>query len=158
MPEDFYPTDLDWLIVARQRTGLSKAATTSGSGGGSGSNSSSDALLISSSDGRFIILNKNARVERSIAAHATVPITAGRWSPDGAGLLTAAEDGVIKIWSRSGMLRSAVVNNEGIIRCAVWSATSAAIAYCQAGFIAIKPLSANSKLIKVQLNSVNNNQ
>ena len=106
-----------------------------------------DSLLITSSSGKFIILNKGARVERNITAHSGA-ITSGRWSPDGAGLLTAGEDGIIKIWSRSGMLRSTVVQNEGPIRCARWSASSNSIVYCQGSFMAIKPLAANSKVTK----------
>lgn len=135
-----------------------------------GISSGSDSLLITSSDGRFVILNKNARVERNITAHTGV-ITTGRWSPDGAGLLTAGlflkirftsiiyicsisvsvlgEDGLLKVWSRSGMLRSTVVQNEEAIRCARWSPNSISVAFCYAGFIAIKPLAANSKLMKV---------
>lgn len=149
LPDDFFPTDLHWCI-ARQL----------------GISSGSDSLLITSSDGRFVILNKNARVERNITAH-TGSITTGRWSPDGAGLLTAGlvysfkiwlfcyfsyrigEDGLLKVWSRSGMLRSTVIQNEEAIRCARWSPNSLSVAYCYAGFIAIKPLAANSKLIKV---------
>lgn len=151
LPDDFFPTDLHWF-VARQL----------------GITSGSDSLLITSSDGRFVILNKNARVERNITAHTGV-ITTGRWSPDGAGLLTAGlfpkcsvqyrscieficmlgEDGLLKVWSRSGMLRSTVVQNEEAIRCARWSPNSLSVAFCYAGFIAIKPLAANSKLMKV---------
>lgn len=146
MPDDFFPTDLHWLILARQSTsGL--AAGKNSSVGNNTSGSSGDSLLITSSDGRFIILNKSARVERNISAHSG-SITSGRWSPDAAGIMTSAEDGV-KVWSRSGMLRSTVVQNEGPIRCACWAPTSASIAYCQAGFIVIKPLAANSKLTKV---------
>lgn len=151
LPEDFFPTDLHWLTHVRQSStiGSSSSATLKlGGGSSSGSSSAGDLLLITSSDGRFIILNKSARVERNIAAHSTA-ITTGRWSPDGAGLLTAGEDGVVKVWSRSGMLRSTVIQNEGAIRCACWSPASTAIAYCQAGFIAVKPLAANSKLTKV---------
>lgn len=72
LPDDFFPTDLDWLLLGGRN-----------SGGGKGS----DTLLISSSDGRFVILNKSSRVERNISAH-TLAISSGRWSPDGAGLLT----------------------------------------------------------------------
>ncbi|XP_055709672.1 intraflagellar transport protein 80 homolog [Phlebotomus papatasi] len=132
LPEDFHPTDLH-LLVLKGNVG----------GGGKGS----DSLLIASNDGRFIILNKSARLERSISAHAGA-ITSARWSPDGAGLLTAGEDGVVKIWSRTGMLRSTVIQNEGPIRCAKWSPTSSAIVYTQGSSIAIKPLAANSKVIK----------
>ncbi|KAH8271674.1 hypothetical protein KR044_000925 [Drosophila immigrans] len=132
LPDDFIPTDLDWLLLGGRS-----------SGGGKGS----DTLLIASNDGRFIILNKSARVERSIAAH-TAAISSARWSPDGAGLLTAAEDGVVKIWSRSGMLRSTVIQSDEPIRCARWAPTSTAIAFSQGGHISIKPLAANSKLIR----------
>ncbi|XP_030241981.1 intraflagellar transport protein 80 homolog [Drosophila navojoa] len=133
LPDDFIPTDMHWLLLGGRS-----------SGGGKGS----DTLLICSNDGRFIILNKSARVERSISAH-TAAISSGRWSPDGAGLLTAAEDGVIKIWSRSGMLRSTVIQSDEPIRCARWAPTSTAIVFSQGGHISIKPLAANSKLIRV---------
>lgn len=130
LPDDFYPTDLNWCTTKS-----------------SGSSKSGDSLLITSNDGRLIILNRNARVEKNISAH-TSAITSGRWSPDGAGLLTAGEDGVIKVWSRSGMLRSTVIQNEESIVCARWSPNSSAIVYCHGSSIAIKPLAANSKLIK----------
>lgn len=129
LPDDFLPTDLHWLV-----------RTAGGAKGG-------ETLLIGSTDGRFIILNKSARVERSVSAH-TSALTSTRWSPDGAGLLTAGEDGVVKIWSRSGMLRSTVIQNEGSIRCARWSPNSQAIVYCQGGSISVKALSANSKVVK----------
>ncbi|EDS43220.1 Oseg5 [Culex quinquefasciatus] len=138
LPDDFAPTDLHWL--------LPKGAAVTSSGGAAGGKGS-DTLLICSGDGRFIILNKSARVERNVSAHSG-SIVAGRWSPDGAGLLTAGEDGIIKIWSRSGMLRSTVVQHEGQIRCARWAPNATAIAYCQGPFVAIKPLAANSKLTK----------
>lgn len=127
---DFTPTDFNWLIAK--------------SGGRSNEN-----LLISSADGRFVILNKGARVERNVTAH-NGAITACRWSADGTGLLTAGEDGVIKIFSRTGMLRSTVVQNEGLIISARWSPNSQIIAYCQGKSIALKPLAANSKLVKWQ--------
>ncbi|XP_055918653.1 intraflagellar transport protein 80 homolog [Eupeodes corollae] len=136
LPDDFIPTDMHWLL-----------GRGTGSGGGSTKSSSSDTLLISSSDGRFVILNKSARVERNISAH-SLAISSGRWSPDGAGLLTASEDGIIKIWSRSGMLRSTVVQSDEAIRYARWSPNSTAIVFCQGGFISIKPLAANSKITR----------
>lgn len=151
LPGDFFPTDLDCLNPHNQRTsGSAKPNMTGGNPavGSSGGGSGFDALLITSSDGRFVILNKSSRVERNVSAH-TGAIVSGRWSPDGAGLLTAGEDGMLKVWSRTGMLRSTVVQNEGPIRCACWSAHSDSVAYVQAGFVAIKPLSAKSKLIKV---------
>lgn len=158
MPDDFVPTDLHWLTPSSARLAVAANAAKSGGqmsaavvGGGSASASSagtggsiSDALLITSNDGRFVILNRSSRVERNVSAH-TAAITQGRWSPDGAGLLTAGEDGTIKVWSRSGMLRSTVVQNESeAVRCACWSPASDAIAYAQAAFVSIRPLAATS--------------
>lgn len=48
------------------------------------------------------------------------------------------------------MLRSTVIQNEGLIVCARWSPNSLNIAYCQGNAIAVKPLAANSKLVKWQ--------
>lgn len=142
LPEDFYPLDLQWLCNTRTAT---KAA---GPGNASG-NKTNDSLLICSNDGRYIMLNRSARAERIVNAHVG-SINVGRWSPDGTGLLTAGEDGVIKIWSKLGMLRSTIIQNETPIRAACWSPNSMSIAYCTGPFLAIKPLAANSKLIKVR--------
>lgn len=150
------PTDLHWLTpssarlavaanAAKTATAASSSAVAIGSSSTSGAGSGasiSDALLITSTDGRFVILNRSARVERNVTAH-TAAISQGRWSPDGAGLLTAGEDGAIKVWSRSGMLRSTVVQNEPTaVRCACWSPASDAIAYAQAACVSIRPLAA----------------
>lgn len=141
LPEDFYPTDLQWLCSSR-------TSTKSNGPGNSSGNKGNDSLLISSNDGRFIMLNRSARAERIINAHVG-SINAARWSPDGTGLLTAGEDGVIKVWSKLGMLRSTIIQNEAPIRAACWSPNSMSIAFCSGSFVAIKPLAANSKLIKV---------
>lgn len=141
MPDDFLPTDLQWLCSSR--------TTAKSSGPSSGSSKGNDSLLISSDDGRFIMLNRNARVERIINAHQGC-VNAARWSPDGTGLLTAGEDGIIKVWSKLGMLRSTIIQNENAIRMACWAPNSMTIAYCTGSSIAIKPLAANSKLIKVR--------
>ncbi|XP_028898144.1 intraflagellar transport protein 80 homolog [Zeugodacus cucurbitae] len=132
LPDDFIPTDLHWLLLGGRN-----------SGGGKGS----DTLLICSNDGRLIILNKSARVERNISAHSAA-ISTGRWSPDGAGLLTAGEDGVIKIWSRSGMLRSTVIQSDEPISCARWAPNSTSMVFSQGCYMSIKPLAANSKLTR----------
>lgn len=65
-------------------------------------------------------------------------------------LFSAGEDGVIKIWSRSGMLRSTVIQSDEPIRCARWAPNSTSIVFCQGSHISVKPLAANSKLIRVR--------
>lgn len=127
LPEDFYPTDLQWLCASRTST------KSTGPGNSSGTKAN-DSLLICSTDGRFIMLNRSARAERIVNAHVEA-INAARWSPDSTGLLTAGEDGIIKIWSKLGMLRSTIIQNETPIRGACWSPNSLSIAYCTGPFI-----------------------
>ena len=47
-----------------------------------------------------------------------------RWSWDGAGIVTGGEDGAVKIWSKSGMLRSTLATNSSPVYCVSWSPDS----------------------------------
>lgn len=46
-----------------------------------------DLILITSADGKFHIMNRNGRIERTVEAHKGA-VLVGQWSNDGAGLLT----------------------------------------------------------------------
>lgn len=59
------------------------------------------------------------------------------------------EDGFIKVWSKSGMLRSTVVSSNAAIYGACWSPDNQAIAYTQGKLIIIKPLAPNTKPLQV---------
>lgn len=65
-----YPTNLHFLPRA------------SGSLGKHG-----DLILLTSADGKFHIMNRNGRIERTVEAHKGA-VLVGQWSNDGAGLLT----------------------------------------------------------------------
>ena len=54
-------------------------------------------------------MNKTGREEKKVDKAHTGAVTALRWSYDGTSLLTAGEDGVLKVWSRNGMLRSTLL-------------------------------------------------
>ena len=56
-----------------------------------------------------MLISRTGRVEKSVDAHRGAVLCA-RWSHSGTDLLTAGEDGVVKIWSRSGMLRSTLAS------------------------------------------------
>lgn len=123
-------------------------------------------------------MNKSGRIEKTVEAHRGATICV-RWSPDGSqfatGYLTyvafiylfkfyilGGEDGQVRIWARSGMLRSNLVQS-GIfllaligfflilinlatpIFCVCWSADNDAILYCAGKHLVMKPLSPNSK-------------
>lgn len=133
-PSDFYPTYMQWhprpnhLMTASKKQSL-------------------DILLITTADGKFHIVNKNGRIEKSIEAHKGAA-TIGKWSMDGSILLTAGEDGLIKVWSRSGMLRSVVVRANSPILTSDWSPDGSKILYSQGGFLFFQSLNSNSKPYK----------
>jgi len=79
--------------------------------------------------GKFCFLNKNGRIEKTVEAHRGATICV-RWSPDGSqfatgccclnslafillfdNLFLGGEDGQVRIWARSGMLRSNLVQS-----------------------------------------------
>ncbi|XP_017775258.1 PREDICTED: intraflagellar transport protein 80 homolog [Nicrophorus vespilloides] len=130
MGEELLPTDLQFL----PRIG--------GSLGKLG-----DLILITSADGKFHVMNRSGRIERSVEAHKGA-ILVGQWSNDGASLLTGGEDGFIKVWSRGGMLRSSVVSSENSVYGASWAPDSQAIVYTQGRLLVIKQLAPNTKPVK----------
>ncbi|XP_072180610.1 intraflagellar transport protein 80 homolog [Diadema setosum] len=90
LPNDIYATDIHFFP-----RGL----------GGKGKQSQSDVFVLTSTDGKYHLISKSGRVEKSVDAHRGA-VLSGRWSYDGTAMATAGEDGQVKIWSRSGMLRS----------------------------------------------------
>ncbi|KYQ58105.1 Intraflagellar transport protein 80 like protein [Trachymyrmex zeteki] len=107
-----------------------------------------DVLLITTADGKYHLINKNGRIEKSIDAHKGAT-TIGRWSTDGSALLTAGEDGLIKVWSRSGMLRSTLVKASLPILTSSWSPDCSTILYSQGGNLFLQSFNSNSKPYKV---------
>lgn len=54
-------------------------------------NKLSDIMLITGADGCFHIMNRNGRIEKTVEAHKGA-VLVGRWSYDGAGLLTGTKE------------------------------------------------------------------
>jgi intraflagellar transport protein 80 len=52
---------------------------------------------------------KGGRVEKVVEKAHTGAVTAAKWSYEGTSLITAGEDGNLKVWSRAGMLRSTLL-------------------------------------------------
>lgn len=71
-------------------------------------------FAVSCMDGTFRLISRSGREEKKIAAHEGAVIVI-EWSHDGTALLTAGEDGDLKIWSRSGNLRSTLMSTGNLI-------------------------------------------
>lgn len=91
-----------------------------------------------------MIMSKNGKTEKSVEAHTGACICI-RWSYDGTMIVSGGEDGQVKLWSKSGMLRSSLSQANGPIYSLAWSADNDSVLFCSGKTLTIKPLSANSK-------------
>ena len=64
-----------------------------------------DCFAASCSDGTLRFIQKSGTTEKTIQAHEGAAICV-KWSQDGTSLASAGEDGEVKLWSRTGNLRS----------------------------------------------------
>ncbi|KAL3846590.1 hypothetical protein ACJMK2_017565 [Sinanodonta woodiana] len=132
---------------------------------GGGRKAGSDLFVLTSTDGKFHIIGKSGRVEKSVEAHKGA-VLAGRWSYDGSALVTAGEDGQVKIWSRNGMLRSTLTQNSIAVYGVAWGPDSDQVLFTNGKQLVIKSLQVNAKptmwkahegiILVVEWNPVNN--
>lgn len=102
-----------------------------------------DYLAVGAADGtvRFIT---NDREDKRIEAHRGA-VTSLQWSYDETAILTTGEDGLGKIWSRSGMLRSTVAQFSRAIYCARWAPTGKQVVLCSGKNLHINSIQAGQK-------------
>lgn len=124
LPPDFHPTDMHWFPRGGGQPGDTRRAV-----GAAGPGGPHDLFLLTSSEGKLQLVNgKTGRLERSVDAHRGACL-GGRWSPNGASIVTGGEDGVVKVWSRSVMLRSTLAVHSEPIYAVAWSSDSASVLY-----------------------------
>ncbi|XP_060130415.1 intraflagellar transport protein 80 homolog isoform X2 [Zootoca vivipara] len=148
LPDDIYPIDLHWFPKSF----------------GGKRQTHAENFVLTSSDGKFHLISKTGRVEKSVEAHCGA-VLAGRWNYEGTALVTVGEDGQVKIWSKSGMLRSTLAQQGTPIYSVAWGPDSEKILYTSGKQLIIKPLQPNAKvlqwkahdgiILKVDWNSVN---
>ncbi|XP_060875754.1 intraflagellar transport protein 80 homolog isoform X2 [Metopolophium dirhodum] len=132
--ESSYPIDLHMLSSTQRLTNKTAGI---------------EQILITSSNGKLHLMSKITKIDKTVDAHEG-NATVGKWSPDGSTLLTAGEDGSIKIWSRIGMLRTKLIVNAEPILSADWNSDSSKIVYTQHDTLCIKSLKANIKTIRIR--------
>jgi intraflagellar transport protein 80 len=146
LPKDLYPTDLHCCAKSSKQK-------------------ISDMIVIGASDGKYHFISRNGKIDKTVEAH-TGAVLSVRWCHDGSALASAGEDGLVKVWSKSGMLRSTLSSSPVPTYCIAWSPKSDQIIYTFNTKLIIKPLAPNSKpiewkahegvILKIAWNSNNN--
>mmetsp|Transcript_40835 Transcript_40835/g.96743 ORF Transcript_40835/g.96743 Transcript_40835/m.96743 type:complete len:767 (+) Transcript_40835:180-2480(+) len=141
-----YPTDMHWFPSASKKQ-------------------QSDTFACGCSDGTFLLVFRNGRAEKPIQAHQGAVICI-RWNNEGTAIATGGEDGVIKIWSRSGLLRSTLAQTDSMVYSLWWSPDSNSVCFTSGKDVIIKPVAPQAKqlnwkahegvVLAVDWNSVNN--
>ena len=97
-------------------------------------------LAIGSTDGALTIVTKTGKIEKTVEnAHATAIICI-KWNSDGQAIATSGEDGIVKIWSKQGVLRSKLVENSSPVYSIAWSPDENYMLYTDGKNLSIKPI------------------
>jgi len=109
---------------------------------------SGDVFLLSFTDGSFGMYNKQGREEwRSKDAHKGAVISL-RWSREGNAIVTAGEDGCVRVWSRTGMLRSQLAALAAPVYALAWGSDGDRVAFSSGKDVVIKPLQPAGKHVQ----------
>ncbi|KAK2090595.1 Intraflagellar transport protein 80 [Saguinus oedipus] len=123
LPDDIYPIDFHWFpksLGVKKQTQAESFVLTSSDVSHVGRlqrdlscrlQMNLSHVLITELISKFHLISKLGRVEKSVEAHCGA-VLAGRWNYEGTALVTVGEDGQIKIWSKTGMLRSTLAHQE----------------------------------------------
>jgi len=101
---------------------------------------SPNTFIIGCSDGQFHLLSPNWRIEKSVQAH-NGGVICVRVNPDGLSIASAGEDGLVKIWSRNGMLRSQLASTGTAVTSLNWDCTGKYIMYTHSGMVTVRSAS-----------------
>jgi intraflagellar transport protein 80 len=122
-----FVTDLAWIPVAP--------------GKGQGT---AEIFVVGATDGYFYIVNKNGIIEKAVEAHMG-SVLCVEWNFEATAFVTGGEDGQIKIWSKSGMLRSTLMKTNFPIYSIVWSPDNQNVLYTNGKNLVIKSLQPGNK-------------
>jgi intraflagellar transport protein 80 len=110
-----------------------------GGGGRRGASVGNDVFACGTTDGRLRLVTRTGKVEKVVEAHRGALICV-RWSHDGTALATSGEDGVVKVFSRNGMLRTTLASCDRPVYALAWSPDSDAVAFTTGRDVSIRPL------------------
>lgn len=107
-----------------------------------------DTFAVSCTDGTFRLMSKNGREEKKVQASDNGAIISLKWNYDGTALVTCGEDGTIKIWSRSGNLRSTLASTGRSIFAVCWGPDNDQLLFTNGANLVIKTVQVGRKDIQ----------
>ncbi|KAF0693598.1 Aste57867_15463 [Aphanomyces stellatus] len=107
-----------------------------------------DMFVIACTDGTFRIMSKNGREEKKVQASDVGAIISLKWNYDGTALVTAGEDGSVKVYSRSGNLRSTLANTGNAVYAVCWGPDNDQILFTNSKNLVIKTIQVGRKDIQ----------
>ena len=108
----------------------------------------SDTFAVSCSDGTFRLMQASGREEKCVKAANGGAIISLRWNYDGSALVTAGENGEVKVWSRIGMLRNTVATLGAPVYAVVWGPDNDQLLFCSGRDLYVRTLSVDRKQLK----------
>ncbi|KAH9286684.1 Intraflagellar transport protein 80 -like protein [Echinococcus granulosus] len=151
LPESLFPVAIAACPPKLVAAGLNKSAAI-------------NTFAVSSTDGYFHLVNKSGRVEKSVEAHRGA-VLGLRWSYNGDSFATCGEDGQVKVWSRSGMLRLTLVQKNLSVYALAWGPKSEQIVHTSGKQLTIRTIRSNATsltwtahdglILKVDWNPIN---
>jgi intraflagellar transport protein 80 len=122
----------------------------SGTGKKKAGESGKDMCLVACADGTMRFVNvASSRVEKVVEAHIGA-VTSVVYAPDGSSIVSAGEDGLVKVWSQAGIQRSVLCNAGKCIYTLCWGTESAEFAgecvmYSVGSDVIVKPMNPSVK-------------
>lgn len=110
-------------------------------------NLAADTFAVCCSDGTVRFLSKSGREEKKFTA-CTGAVISLRWNYDATALVTAGEDGTVKVWSRNGMLRSPIATSAKPVYSVCWGASNEVILYATGRDLIIQSVQADGRQVK----------
>ena len=101
-----------------------------------------DVLAVCCSQGSFKLVSRSGRVDKSVDGAHEGACVCIRWNLDGTALATGGEDGKVKLWSRTGMLRSVLASLDQPVYSVAFSPDSNLLALCCGKHIVVKRIGA----------------
>ena len=104
-----------------------------------------EVMAQSCSDGSFRLMNRSGRVEKTVAEAHKGSVICIQWSHDGSTIATGGEDGQVKVWAKTGMLRSTLSTHDRAIYSLAWGPASDQLVFTYHKQLFLKHIQAGQK-------------